>query len=404
MSDRLGPLKSFVPSQTPALVVRRATLMRNLGAMQTAADAAGAALRAHGKMHKCSTLGRLQVEGGAVGLCCQTVGEAEAFAAAGISDLLITSPPAPWAAGRIAALAARGVKVGVVADDGGQIERLSQAATAAGTTIDVVVDIDLGLHRTGAAPGDAVGLAGKAQNSPGLRWRGVQAYAGDLQHLADLAVRKARVEAAQGVLAAVVADLKTAGLEPQVVTGAGTGTYALDLGSGAFNEIQAGSYAFMDVEYEDCGAPDGGPWPFEAALFLAAGVVSDRHKTHVTCDVGLKAHSVDGPAARVVGGAPEGSTWRAMGDEHGAVFHPEMMARLRALGREAVDAIGALDADPAMARPADLPKVGDIVWLQPGHCDPTVNLHDVLYVVDEDGSFEVWPIDARRVSPTAPRP
>ena len=404
MSDRLGPLKSFVPPQTPALVVRRATLMRNLAAMQAAAEAAGAALRAHGKMHKCSALGRLQVAGGAVGLCCQTIGEAEAFAAAGVGDLLITSPPAPWAAARIAALAARGVTIGVVADDGGQIERLSQAATAAGTMIEVVIDVDLGLHRTGAAPGEAAGLAGKAQNSPGLRWRGVQAYAGDLQHIADPAARKAKAEAAQGKLATLVADLKAAGLEPRVVTGAGTGTYALDLASGAFNEIQAGSYAFMDVEYEDCGAPDGGAWPFEAALFLAAGVVSDRRKTHVTCDVGLKAHSVDGPPARVVGGAPQGSTWRAMGDEHGAVFHPEMMARLRALGREAVDAIGTLDADPAIERPADLPKVGDIVWLQPGHCDPTVNLHDVLHVVDEDGSVEVWPIDARRVSPTAPRP
>ncbi|MGH6999251.1 MAG: alanine racemase, partial [Phenylobacterium sp.] len=152
MTDTLGPLISFQPPVTPALVVRRAALEANLATMQAACSAAGAALRAHGKMHKCTTLGRRQIELGAVGLCCQTVGEAQAYAAAGVSDLLITSPPAPWGAEKIAAIAKSGVNIAVVADDAEQIARLGAAAQGAGTTIGLVVDIDLGTHRTGVPP------------------------------------------------------------------------------------------------------------------------------------------------------------------------------------------------------------------------------------------------------------
>ena len=198
-----------------------------------------------------------------------------------------------------------------------------------------------------------------------------------------------------------MADLNAAGLAPEIISGGGTGTYASDIASGVFTELQAGSYAFMDVEYEDCGAPDGGAWPFAPALFLAASVVSANHKSHVTCDLGLKAHSVDGPLARVEGGAAPGSRWRPMGDEHGAIFHPEMTGLLRQIGAGGVSpaqAIDTLDADAAVPWPSDSPGAGEIVWLQPGHCDPTVNLHDALYVVSEDGSSEVWRIDARRVT------
>jgi len=122
--------------------------------------------------------------------------------------------------------------------------------------------------------------------------------------------------------------------------------------------------------------------------------VSAQHKSHVTIDAGFKAFSVDGPPARVVHGAAPGSRWRATGDEHGAIFHPAAVEALKRLGGG--DAIAALNAAGEFPWPADAPKVGGMVWLQPGHCDPTVNLYDALYVVDEDGSAEVWPIDARR--------
>ncbi len=387
---------NFRPPMTPALVVRRAALLHNLQVMQGFCDAAGVSLRAHGKMHKCSQLGRLQIELGAKGLCCQTVGEAEVYAKVGVRDLLVTAPVAPWGARRLAELASTGAEIAVVVDDEGQVERLSEAARAHGSRLRVVIDLDLGLHRAGAHPEDAGPLAKAIQRSGSLTYAGVQAYLGHLQHLADVDRRRTATQDALARLKDIIADLSVAGLAPEIVTGGGTGTYVTDLASGVFNELQAGSYAFMDVEYDDCGAPDGGPWPFRPALLVAASVVSARHKSHVTIDAGLKAFSVDGPPARPVRGAAPGSRWRSMGDEHGAIYHPLAGEALKRAGAQGGDPVAVLDADPAFPWPEDAPRVGDVVWLQPGHCDPTVNLYDALYVADEDGSAEVWPIDARR--------
>ena len=386
--------------QTPLLVVDRAALERNIAKMQALCDAAGVRLRAHGKTHKCSTLGRLIVERGAVGLCCQTVGEAEAFVAGGIKDVLVTAPSPLWGAARLAALAQTGAKVGAVADDEGQIDRLSDAAVAAGVVLDLVVDLDLGTHRAGAYPHDALKLARAADASPGLRFAGLQAYLGHLQHLDDGELRRTADEAAFVTLKALVAELTAAGLPPPVVTGGGTGTHAFDLASGVFTELQAGSYAVMDVEYDACGAPGGGDWPFEPSLFVAATVVSGNHKSHVTCDAGFKAMSMDGPPARVVAGAAPGSLWRPMGDEHGMIAHPALIDVLKAGGRDPLGfdrAVAAADADPARDVPPDAPKVGDLVWLQPGHCDPTINLYDALHVWDGQ-TLERWAVDGRRVS------
>lgn len=387
--------------QTPLLVVDRAALTANLNAMQALCDAAGVRLRAHGKMHKCSTLARMQVERGAVGLCCQTVGEAEAFVASGITDVLITAPSPPWAAARIAALAKTpGVRVGAVADDEGQIDRLSDAAVVAGVTLDLVVDLDLGQHRAGAYPDQALALARAADASPNLRFAGIQAYLGHLQHIGDRAARRAADEIAFATLKGVVAQLTAAGLAPPVVTGGGTGSHAFDLASGVYTELQAGSYALMDVEYGACDAPEAGDWPFAPAMVVAATVVSARHKSHVTVDAGIKALSMDGPPAQVAAGAPAGSLWRAMGDEHGMIAHPALLHVLKAGGRDPMAfarAVGEADADPALAAPADAPQVGDLVWLQPGHCDPTINLYDALHVWDGE-KLERWPVDGRRVS------
>lgn len=155
----------------------------------------------------------------------------------------------------------------------------------------------------------------------------------------------------------------------------------------------------MDVEYADCGAPDGGGWAFEPAIAIAATVVSARHKTHVVVDAGLKSMSVDGPPARVLAGAPAGAVWRPMGDEHGAIFAAEAMPLLKQAGRDPLafqEVIDSADQNGSTLWPADAPDVGGVVWLQPGHCDPTINLYDAFVVLDEDGSSEKWPIDARR--------
>ncbi len=347
-----------------------AALDRNLRAMQARCDAAGLGLRAHGKMHKCSTLAERQMALGAVGVCAQTIGEAEAFAGHGIGDILITAPMAPQSAARAAALCER-TRLAVTADAPLLIEALGAAARAVGATVGVVVDVDLGQHRTGCTPDEALSLARRITQTEGVRYDGVQAYVGHLQHMADLHERKAENDRATQALAALVRRLAEADLSPRLITGGGTGTHAYDLEGSVFTEIQAGSYAVMDAEYAACGAPDGGAWPFEPAMFVAATVVSARQPSHATIDAGLKALSTDGTPPRIVAGAPQGSRFRFLGDEHGAVIPPS---------------------------PDGMPKLGDIVWLQPGHCDPTVNLYDA-FLVWEDERWVRWPIDARRVTP-----
>lgn len=376
----------FQPPQTPALVIDKAALLRNLETMQRAASRSGLRLRPHGKMHKCSTLGRLQVEMGAVGLCCQTVGEAEAFARGGIADLLVSAPVPRWGPARLAALVREtGVRLSVAVDSLAQIEVLAASAQDAGVELGATVDVNIGMHRVGCTPAEAAILARATEATATLRYDGIQAYFGHLQHLA-----KGRAEAnAAGTarLKALVADLAALGLAPPQVTGGGTGTYALDIEGSVFTELQCGSYAVMDVEYGDCGGPED-IWPFDSALYIAASVVSARHKSHVTIDCGLKAVSAD-VAPRIVSGAASGSLWRSLGDEHGAVIHPSARS----------GDIDANDADPAIPWPADAPAEGAIVWLQPGHCDPTINLYDGFWAVDEGGAAAWWPIDARRTTP-----
>lgn len=360
----MQPLTDFLakvqPPITPALVTRRAAMMANLAALQDACTAKGRRLRAHGKMHKCSRLALLQVEMGAVGLCCQTVGEAEAFVAGGISDVLVTAPVPPWGWPRLAALAAR-ARVGAVIDSEVQARAASAAALAAGVVIAALVDVDPGMGRSGVVPAAAPALAALIASLPGLTYGGIQAYCGHHQHLLP-AERAAAHMAWTGALCALVGELAAQGMAPAVVTGGGTGTAAMDLAAGVYTELQAGSYALMDVEYAALGDV-----PFQPALFIAATVVSANHATHITCDAGHKAVHGNGPAPAVV--VPAGSRYVAAGDEHGAILPPGGLVE------------------------------GGLVWLQPGHVDPCVALHDAFLVADEDGTIERWPIDARRVTP-----
>lgn len=351
---------------TPVLVIDVDALDRNIAAMADIARAAGVKLRPHAKTHKSVDIARRQIAAGAVGLCCAKLGEAEVLGAAGIPGLHITSPVVTThAIERLMQLHATSTDATVVVDHPGNVAALARAAQAANQVLGVVIDIDPGIHRTGVAtPEAAVALAAAITAESMLEYAGVQFYCGHQQHIESYVDRRAAIEERTSYLGHVVAALSNAGFAPEIVTGSGTGTHAIDLDLGVFTELQVGSYVFMDREYNDCDLAGDGRAPFETSLFVDATVVSANTPGLCTVDAGFKAFSTDAGAPQIAGVGSDSVRYAFMGDEHGAL-----------LG-------------------ADL-QVADRVTLIVPHCDPTVNLYDCFHVVRDDTLVEIWPVSAR---------
>jgi len=352
---------------TPALVVDRDALDRNITAMAAFARAHGLALRPHAKTHKSAHIANLQFAAGARGICCAKIGEAEALAAEGIGQILITSPVVtPQAILRLAALHREVGDVMVVADHPENVESL-EAAIRVPRRMSVIVDIDPGIRRTGvASPEAALALAQRLAASKTLRFAGVQFYCGAQQHIESFADRKAAIEERTAYLKSIVDLLTANGLAPEIITGGGTGTHRIDAALGVFNELQVGSYVFMDKQYLDCDlAGDGAP-PFETALYIDAHVISANAPSMATIDAGFKALSTDGGNPAIAAGAPADAAFFFMGDEHAALIAPGHTF-----------------------------KLGDHISLTAPHCDPTVNLYDSFHVVRGDTLIDIWPVTAR---------
>lgn len=348
---------------TPALILDRAAMDRNIAAMAGFASAHGLKLRPHAKTHKSADIARRQIAAGATGICCAKLGEAEALATEGIADIHLTSPVVrPDAIARLVALNDR-IALSVVTDHPENVAAIARAATS---LLTVFIDVDPGAHRTGvASPEAALALAEAIAAAPNLRLGGVQFYCGSQQHIERRADRFAAVESLTAYLTMVIDTLKAAGHAIPIVTGAGTGTFAIDAQLGVLTELQCGSYIFLDREYEDCELSGGAAPEFERALFLDSTVISANHTTHVTLDAGLKAMATDAGPPRPIW---PGASYRFTGDEHGALI-----------------------ADT-------LPNLGERVTLQPPHCDPTVNLHDAYRIVEGDQVVDSWIVHARGCS------
>lgn len=353
---------------THALLVDGPALDRNIARMAAFAAAAGLRLRPHAKTHKSPDIARRQIAAGAVGQCCAKLGEAEALAAHGVdAGLLITSPVVgPSAVARLAALNLAATDLMCVVDHPEGARALGAAALAAGKPLTVLIDIDPGLHRTGVADAAAaVALFRVIGETAGLAYGGVQFYCGAHQHIAALAERRAAMEERAAYLRAVIAALTEAGGKPAIVTGGGTGTHRIDATLCVFTELQVGSYVFMDRQYLDCEFDLADP--YETALMVESRVVSGNTPGLVTIDAGLKAFATEAGAPVVLSGAPAGTVYRFMGDEHGALIR----------------------------RDGDLPGLGQAVTLGAPHCDPTVNLYDTYHVVDGDTLIALWPVAGR---------
>ncbi len=351
---------------TPALILDLDAFEMNLKRLNDSLAGRKVMVRPHAKSHKCPQIAMRQIALGAVGVCCQKVSEAEALVEGGVADVLIANEVVGGTKlARLAALA-RQARVAVCADDAGNVDALDAAARDYGVTLDVLVEINVGANRCGVEPGEpAVELARRITASANLRFAGLQAYHGSAQHLRKVEERRAAIESAVERVKRTRELLAAAGIACPKVTGAGTGTYVFEAGSAAYDELQPGSYIFMDADYARNDWTESGTPRFEHSLFVWTTVMSRASPERAIVDAGLKASSIDSGMPRIAAGGP--AEYVKASDEHGVIQ---------------------LNGAPGY-------ELGDKLKLIPGHCDPTVNLYD-HYICVRGGRVEaIWPITAR---------
>jgi len=366
----VGKADALAQLQTPLLAVDRAAMDRNIAKMAAMANDQSILLRPHAKTHKCVALARRQIEAGAVGVCAATLGEAEPFISAGLSEVLITSPAiGPGKPERLLALRQQSDSVKTVIDSPATVKAIAGVMSAAGLVQQVLVGLDIGAHRIGARTvEDAVAIAAAIDASQSLKLVGVFAYAGNLQHIVSYPEREKAVVEANQKLNALVTALESSGHQNLIVSGGGTGSADIDLNARSYTEIQVGSYVFMDVEYGEVQLGPDAAAVFEQSLWVLTRVISANHPGFVTTDAGTKRFSMGGPEPEPRRGAPAGSRYDFLGDEHGKLILPDGV---------------------------DAPPLETLVWVRPGHCDPTVNLYDELHVLEGDQLVDIWPIEGR---------
>ncbi|MDR6759392.1 D-serine deaminase-like pyridoxal phosphate-dependent protein [Mycoplana sp. BE70] len=352
---------------TPCAIIDVDALKRNIDTMADRARQAGIALRPHAKTHKCAEIARLQLATGAAGIACATIGEAEALAHAGIDRLMITSPLAGQEKyGRAMRLADRAELI-LTIDHIDHLAQIEAKHRGDDRPISVLVELDVGQGRSGTSSvAAAISLAERVVASKSVRFRGIQGFAGQVQHIMDYHSREHGAQQVADTLREAITGLRHRGMAADIVTGGGTGTFSFDC-RGPFNEVQVGSYVFMDADYRRVIDADTSALPFEQSLFIFATVVSASHAGQVTVDAGTKALAFNGPAPDLILGAPSGATYGFAGDEHGIVRFPP-------------------DSEP--------PRIGSRMLLAASHCDPTVNLYG-HYVAVSGKHIENWPLLGR---------
>lgn len=359
---------------TPCLILDEDMLDANIRKMQERVTRAGRSLRPHAKTHKCSALARRQLAGGAIGVCVAKVSEAEALVQAGITDILVTGPVSTaLKIGRLVALRAHAPGLMAVVESEAGIADLNAALIAQGLVMKVLLDLDVGLGRTGVLPSDALALASRIRSCAGLRLRGIQAYAGHVQHRRPYTERVTASRACLQPAAEVFRQLQSTDPDCSIFSTSGTGTVTEDLAVPEITDVQPGSYVCMDVEYFNIGSLDDPDRfdDFAPALRLLTTVISVRPNGSATVDAGLKALYRDGATPALFGPAYAGWTYHWFGDEYGRVTPPEG------------------------TKP---PLVGTVIPMIVSHCDPTINLFDRFYRVRDGQVVGEWDIDLRGCS------
>ncbi len=358
---------------TAALCVDLDALEANLLTMQQTVSRNGIASRPHAKTHKCPAIARLQLQSGSVGICTAKVSEAVAMFEHGIDRIVMTTTNVtPFKITR--AMSLRKWCPGFVqaTDTPENARHLSEAAQAAGIVADVVVDVDPGGHRTGITGGEpALDLARLVDQLPGLRLRGMLCYDGGAQHVKGFEARKTRTLERLAPAAETFALMQRSGLNPEIFSGGGTGTYNIDHETPGITDVQVGSYVFMDAQYLAIGgATDDEVYSdFQPSLTILTTVLNDQYEGRVTTDAGAKACTINRPWPIVKG--ETGMTYRSGSDEFGSLRYDD---------------------------PSRTYRVGDKLELIVSHCDPVVNLYDQMYAIRNDRVEAVWRIAARGMS------
>lgn len=350
---------------TPALILDLDAFERNLKCLQNAVSRAGVRLRPHAKSHKCPEIALRQIQAGAVGICCQKVSEAAIFVDAGVPDVFITNQVVGEKKVAHALDLATRARIGVLVDDEDQISAFARASAERQVSIDVYLEIDVGMGRCGVVSIErAVAMAQQIDAAPYLNFMGLQCYHGSAQHYRLPEERQQAIAAVCAKAAAAKAAIEDVGIRVERISGAGTGSVMLESNSKLFNEVQAGSYILMDRDYAT-NQRDPDDLPFEHALFVKTAILSHPTANRAVVDAGLKASSVDS-GMPVVWQRSDAKYIKAS-DEHGVLE---------------------LTANSTL-------KLGDYVMLVPGHCDPTVNLYDEIIGVRGERVEVIWPVAAR---------
>lgn len=357
--------------ETPALILDLDAMNANISAMAEHAVDHGYGLRPVVKIHKSVEIARLQVAAGALGVCCATLAEAETMVDAGIPGVFLFTPVvSSQKLDRFAALHDRAAGLIVAADDASIVTEMGARLRGATHPLDVLVDLEVGGHRTGVEEDDAVALAVHIAETDGVSFAGVQAYVGRHQHIADYATRRAQSQEYLAPVQRVVDALASLDLTPGIVSGGGTGTHAFDPGLAPLTEIQAGTYVLMDTNYEGVVLREDDPFPFRPALFVRTSVISVARPGVAITDAGIKEldmiFGLEHP--RIVSGAPPNALYSLVGDDMGRID------------------LNTTDGGPAL---------GAAIEVVPPHCYQTLFMYPYYHVVKEDTLVDIWPIAAR---------
>ncbi len=346
--------------ETPTLVIDLDILERNISRMASYMENKRAVLRPHFKTYKCPTISHKQIAAGAKGIACAKLSEAEVLVAAGIKDVLIANQVVdPFKINRLAALANSGAKITVAVDTERNVEDLSKAAAFYGSTLFILIEVDVGMGRCGInTKEEALGLAEKIVSSKHLSFEGIQAYEGHLQFIPDFEKRTQGVQTMIEKVGSIKEHLENRGMPVKEISGAGTGTYNITGDNTIWTEIQAGSYVFMDTAYNKIGLD------FENALTILTTVMHKRPGFAV-CDAGMKVCTVDHGLPEIKG-FPKCSIHGGLSEEHGTIADPD----------------------------DELDYLQKIEYI-PGHCCTTVNLHDRYFCVRNERLEAVWSITGR---------